>query len=223
MNPEEPSLFNHFEDVRKKGGGESGLSAVVFSGSTTNEGTLTTSLLVHRAIVESEVNDEDCNVTGLLMGQGNGILHLLEGPSDSIGRILRNLSQHEEFTKGVQTERIIYCVEDRPERIFPEWFSCTLQERKSSVEYVEAATANDTIFDLTVGIFEVGKILQTTPHEHVQMSKYADKLPGKNLIISCSKSDEFFELSEFVSLYTDPYNVSLESEQVWPLESLVSY
>jgi hypothetical protein len=222
MNSEEPTLLTHLEEVRRRATGKNDgiLSCVVYAGKTKSESDLVTSLLVHRTIVEEEVNEEDANVTGLLMGQGTSVLHLLEGPPHSILRILRKMSQHDDFSNGTQGGRIVYCVEDCPERIYPEWYSCSLQERKQALEEITPETVNDLMFDVSNSLFEVGKILQTTPHENVQMSQFGETLPAKNLIIGLAESDEFFKLSEFVEQYTDPYNVTLESDQVWPMTSI---
>ena len=146
-------------------------------------------------------------------------MHLLEGPSYSILRILRKLSEHDQFTKNVQIGKIIYNVEDRPERVYPEWYSCSLQERKANVEEITAENVNDIVHEVSNALFKVGKILQTTPHEDVEMKAHGDALPAKNLILDLSNSDEFFALREYVQYYSAPYNLSLERDQLWPLES----
>ena len=67
-------------------------------------------------MVEEEVSDE-CNITGILIGQGNTILHFLEGPSQSILRIMSILSKDPIQSKG----RVVYNVEDRPMRLYADW------------------------------------------------------------------------------------------------------
>lgn len=69
MNPEEPSLLAHLNEVRIKAIPEGGLSTVIFCGKVRSEAELMEALQVHRSIVEEEVNKEEVNVTGLLMGQ----------------------------------------------------------------------------------------------------------------------------------------------------------
>ena len=223
MNLNEPNLLTHFAEVTSKtskgNAKDSGLSCVVYAGKCAGEGDLATSLLVHRAIVEDEVNEEDCDVTGLLMGQGNSVLHLLEGPPFSILRILRKLSQHESFAAGKQTGKVIYSVEDRPERVYPEWYSCSLQERKANIEEITPESVNDIVTEVSNALFQVGTVLQTTPHEEVEMSSHAETLPAKNLILDLCASEEFFDLQEYVEYYTAPYNLSLERDQLWPMES----
>eukprot|EP01041_Mallomonas_annulata_P013741 gene13741-29223_t len=178
-------------------------------------------LFAHRKIVEDTVNHEQCNITGILMGQGNSILHLLEGPCYSVLHILDMLSTHPHFSElGIQTGRIVYNVEDRPQRLYPEWYSCTIQERKSQVEELTSENCIDIVHDLATGLLEVGKGLQTEAQEEVELNRYADHLPGKNLILALANSNDFFLLEEYVELYSESYHLELESDQTWPLDPL---
>ena len=121
MNVDEPSLLDHINQVRSAV--DDGVSTVIYCGKIKSESDSAAVLQAHRKIVEAEVNSEAANVTGILIGQGTSVLHLLEGPSDSVVRILANLSTSELFLDPMvqQTGRIVYCVEDRPMRFFPEW------------------------------------------------------------------------------------------------------
>lgn len=69
MNAEEPSLLSHLNEIRKCALHEGGISTIIFCGSVRSENDLQDALQVHRAIVEEEVNHEEVNITGILMGQ----------------------------------------------------------------------------------------------------------------------------------------------------------
>lgn len=69
MHSEEPSLLSHLTEVRAKSIPEGGLSTVIYCGKVRTENDLMNALQVHRSIVEEEVNKEQVNVTGILMGQ----------------------------------------------------------------------------------------------------------------------------------------------------------
>jgi len=151
-------------------------------------------------------------------------LHLLEGPCYSVLHILDQLAEHPHFSDaGLQMGRIIYCVEDRPQRLYPEWYSCTIQERKSPIEDVNSENSIDIVHDLANGLLAVGKGLQNEAQEEVELNRYAEHLPGKNLILALSNCTNFFELEEFVEMYSDAYHLELESELTWPLDPLVKY
>ncbi len=100
------------------------------------------------------------------MNQGNSLVHLLEGPSDAIIRVLCRLSEHEHFQDPfIQSGRIVYCVEDRPQRFFPEWFSCAIQERRSQTDDLTSDTCKDIVHDLASGLLHVGKELTESQRE----------------------------------------------------------
>ena len=69
MHAEEPSLLTHLNETRFKALSEGGLTTVIYCGKVRNENDLLSALQVHRSIVEQEVNKEQVNVTGILMGQ----------------------------------------------------------------------------------------------------------------------------------------------------------
>lgn len=74
MNPEEPSLLTHLNEVRRRALVDGGLTTVIFCGQVRSENDLYDALQVHRGIVEQEVNNEEVNITGILMGQVNNSL-----------------------------------------------------------------------------------------------------------------------------------------------------
>lgn len=71
-----------------------------------------------RQVVENEVSDVS-NLTGILLGQGNSLLHFLEGPSFVVLKILSVLAADKDQAIG----KIVYCVEDRPMRLYADWYT----------------------------------------------------------------------------------------------------
>lgn len=99
------------------------------------------------------------------------MLHLLEGPCLSVLHILSCLANSSHFAEhGMQAGRIISSMEDRPERYYPEWYSCTIQERRSNVEDVSGDTCKDVAFDLSKSLQDIGKGLQSAQGE-VELDK----------------------------------------------------
>lgn len=128
-------------------------------------------------IVEAEVRD-DCNVTGLLMSQGNSLIHMMEGPSQAVLNILTKLAIHNHFqstnsgSDPIQRGRIVYYVEDRPKRFFSEWYSCDIQERKTAIEDVTADTCKDVVHDMATKLLELGgKLSRDANHEEPELSR----------------------------------------------------
>ena len=169
----------------------------------------------------------------------------MEGPSFSVLRVLSRLAGHDDFISDVpiQSGTIVYSVEDRPKRYFPEWFSSTIQDKKSSIDEVTAENCKEIVYELANKLLEVGKGLVNESNE-LELSKYEYQLPGKSLILALAASPFFFTLEvyttvivllsyflyyripyiqDFTRFYYDPYHISLESEETWPLERLVEY
>jgi hypothetical protein len=69
MNPDEPSLLTHFNESRFKAHADGGLTTIIFCGKVRTEADMPAALELHRSIVEQEVNKEQVNVFGILMGQ----------------------------------------------------------------------------------------------------------------------------------------------------------
>lgn len=228
MNPEEPNLKSHFEDLRSSTGiPEGGLSSVIYCGRMRNEGDTTDTLGAHRDIVEAEVNSEGSNVTGLLIGQGTSVMHFIEGPSQAVLRILGKLRNHKQFMVGedgttMQEGRIVYSVEDCPKRNFPEWYSGVLPEKKSQVDDLNAESCAELVNGIAVGLFDMGERLKTAGDD-VDISTYADLLPGKAVILALCGSPLFFSLPDYSQAYVEPFHLDLESERSWPLERMIIY
>ena len=85
---------------------------------------------------------------------------------------MRSLSEHEHFRPGgIQAGRIVYNIEDRPNRCYPEWYSCVIQERRSQVEEVSAESCPDVVHEMSKGLFDVGKGLQGRRSREVELSQ----------------------------------------------------
>jgi hypothetical protein len=69
MNKEEPSLLSHLNEIRKICLPEGGISTIIICGQMNTESSSEMVLSLHRQIVEDEVNTEEVNITGLLVGQ----------------------------------------------------------------------------------------------------------------------------------------------------------
>lgn len=69
MNPEEVSLLDHLNEARLKSLPEGGLTTIIYCGKVRSEADLSAALSLHRSIVEHEVNQEQMNISGILMGQ----------------------------------------------------------------------------------------------------------------------------------------------------------
>jgi len=106
----------------------------------------------------------------------------------------------------MQSGSIVFNTEDRPRRFFPEWYSCVLHEQKTpGGEELTAENSEDMVYDMANKLLELGLKLQseTQVQEELELNRYSDKFPGKNLIVALSSSSDYFslEVSVFFLLF----------------------
>lgn len=99
------------------------------------------------------------------------MLHLIEAPCNSVLRILTQLSTHPQYISQGQSGRIIYSLEDKPQRCFPEWYSSVIQDIKSPVDDVNEETCLPVIHDLATKLLDVGIALQSEAHSDIEFQK----------------------------------------------------
>lgn len=218
----ETSLAAHLDAVVSKYTAEGGISTVLFAGKLRSEGDNHAVISVHKSIIDDEVrNNEGVVITGLLIAQGNSILHLLEGPSYSILRILSSLSRHEHFNSEnpVQSGRIVYNVEDRPRRYFHSWHSTIISEKKVSMDELNSESSKDIIHDMVINIIDnITKYVNECDEngELVNLNSF-DSLPGKNSVLAFANSTLFFSIREYVTIFADSYSFDPDSEKIYPM------
>lgn len=78
--------------------------------------------------------------------------------------------------------------------MYPEWYSCVIQERKSTTESMDSESCKDVVHTLASGLFQVGQGIKSEQKEDVEITRFTDDLPGKNLIILLATSPDFFTL-----------------------------
>ena len=75
-------------------------------------------------------------------------------------------------TAPLQTGRVIYCVEDRPQRLYPEWYSSTFPERKARSDDITADNCKDVVFEVSTKLLDVGgKISAEQQNDDPEISK----------------------------------------------------
>lgn len=101
-------------------------------------------------------------------------------------------------------------------------YAGTIEEKKSVVDEVSSETYLEVVHDLATNLLKVGKGLQTDEGD-IDLVRYQEHLPGKNLLLALSVSNLFFSVKEFHEFYGESYHMELASEQSWPLQPLVRF
>jgi hypothetical protein len=109
----------------------------------------------------------------------------MEGPSTSILRILNNLAGHRHFfDAGVQSGNIVFSIEDRPRRIFPEWYSGTISEKKVPAEDIRDENCTIVAFDMATKLLKIGNVMQMEGQEDLDFARYLSAV-NKSRVRSC--------------------------------------
>jgi hypothetical protein len=71
--------------------------------------------------------------------------------------VLYNLADHKHFLEpDYQSGSIIYNIEDRPKRFFPEWHTATIQEKKSQGEDITEENCTNIVYDMANRLLSIG-------------------------------------------------------------------
>lgn len=70
----------------------------------------------------------------------------------------------------------MYNIEDRPKRYFPEWYSCTIQERKSQSGEITDENCKDLVVEMADRLLEIGSSLQSEAQEDLDLSRYVCRI-----------------------------------------------
>ena len=71
--------------------------------------------------------------------------------------MLYNLAGHKHFLEpDYQSGSIIYNIEDRPKRFFPEWYTATIQEKKSQGEDITEENCTNIVYDMANRLLSIG-------------------------------------------------------------------
>jgi hypothetical protein len=62
-------------------------------------------------------------------------------------------------------------MEDVPQRMYPEWYSCIVPERKSPIDEVLPESANDVASDVLAAMGQVGRGLSSEAQGEVELGK----------------------------------------------------
>lgn len=105
------------------------------------------------------------------------MLHLIEGPSPSVLRILSNLAGHKHFFEGgIQGGNIVFTIEDRPRRLFPEWYSGIIPEKKTPADDIREDNCTTVAFDMATRLLNIGKTIQEENQDDLDFARYGEPI-----------------------------------------------
>ncbi|XP_053386548.1 testis-expressed protein 47-like isoform X3 [Mercenaria mercenaria] len=180
-------------------------------------------------------------ITGLLLVYLKHLVHVVETSSDMIVEVIRDVVKTQKDENGfIEQAKILIVSHDISTRLYQQWNFRTLDIQAARMESYESSEGADKIIiDLLSQLLKLGSKLAIIPkilpdgscflkeedliafkstldslHE-----KFPDLLPQQaHIHFLLEENDSTMILpEEYLEMYEKPFDVTLESEMVWPL------
>ncbi|XP_052820173.1 testis-expressed protein 47-like isoform X2 [Mya arenaria] len=166
-------------------------------------------------------------MTGLLLVYLKHIVHVLETSSDMITEVMKDI-MHEQRTEDgfLEDAKILIISHDIPSRLYQQWNFRTLDIQAARMESYESSEGADRIIlDMLGQLLKLGNKLAITPKVSFKTTldqlheKFPDLLPQQAHLHYLMEENDQVMISpdEYMSQRSRPFDITLESEMVWPL------
>lgn len=181
--------------------------------------------IYHRKIVEQLKALQNKEITGLLIILKNTVIHLLEGPSDTLTSLFRHFTGDPRHSLIFKQIKILSSSEDCSERYMTKWIDFLHESEAGSKVSLQASTIVDDASAMYENIVEAGKLLCKA--EFTQLStkdqrKVLSCLPTNELLLAFDSTNSAIPtLQDFLSIYDTPIDVTFEEDSIWPIQELI--
>lgn len=172
---------------------------------------------------------QDGDVTGFLLVYPMCYVHVIEGKTQQLMAILREVMTHSAELRLHET-RVISSTEDVPSRYFNAWYAAFVPSNSTAeaMDPLDAFGAVKSASDINAFLRKTGPQLQgpndgDTRRRLQAFESAFDDVPPQELVLSLAPTEDAPTVSEFLDIFDSPINVDLESEQVWPMPPPLKY
>eukprot|EP00201_Polytomella_parva_P016612 CAMPEP_0175067436 /NCGR_PEP_ID=MMETSP0052_2-20121109/17099_1 /TAXON_ID=51329 ORGANISM="Polytomella parva, Strain SAG 63-3" /NCGR_SAMPLE_ID=MMETSP0052_2 /ASSEMBLY_ACC=CAM_ASM_000194 /LENGTH=164 /DNA_ID=CAMNT_0016334321 /DNA_START=57 /DNA_END=551 /DNA_ORIENTATION=+ len=153
---------------------------------------------------------------------------VFEAKTTAILSIVKDLIANDTDIRLAET-RVVSFTEDVPDRIFKNFYAYV--SSNSNVEIMDAFEAMGAVkaaADLGKFFRRVGPLLRSPDDLETQqllatLESYIDEIPPLEVILSFCPTEDAPSLKEFLNIFTEPVNIDLESDRVWPMPPRLTY
>ncbi|XP_053386544.1 testis-expressed protein 47-like isoform X2 [Mercenaria mercenaria] len=166
-------------------------------------------------------------ITGLLLVYLKHLVHVVETSSDMIVEVIRDVVKTQKDENGfIEQAKILIVSHDISTRLYQQWNFRTLDIQAARMESYESSEGADKIIiDLLSQLLKLGSKLAIIPKIAFKSTldslheKFPDLLPQQaHIHFLLEENDSTMILpEEYLEMYEKPFDVTLESEMVWPL------
>lgn len=173
------------------------------------------------------IRENDAKVTGLMIGTGNYVVHLLESDTETLFKFI---SWNEKLMKQEIPPFTAFTIpvftEENPKSIFRFWSYTTTPPDSTGEEDPDEFLAEDISWSLYSILTEIGTKLgerytgdQSNSSEFTGAIKSifsSKKLLPKQEILSLLLTDSFPSIHDFIEIYITPIDIVFDNELIWP-------
>jgi hypothetical protein len=187
-------------------------------------------------VTKANAELEGVGLTGILFCLPAAIVHLIEGPSKELYKMLREVQttlstkrRHNPlFTRG----KVVVSTQDIPHRAFPRWGFKVMGGVRGEAKDREPEPAGTMVSEMYHNLLGLGKHFSAIDHTDASewqglldsmRSKHAELLPlgEEPAIILVAPDCATVEL--FLEIYDSPISITLDADLVWPAPAPLKY
>jgi len=194
------------EVAEKRAGGKRKLLSRVAIAASMPDGTPLDKVAAHfKGIFHNKAG----SINGACLVYHDHVASILEGPPTSIMYTLRELGKD----AGPMTDVSVVCsVEDCPDQCFSGW-------KCKSTSFSDPDLHMD---DLVYASYDIYSSLVNIGKKSIDIEESSD-VPSLEKIAAMCKHADISSIEDWLDMYDSPISVTLESENIWPLQPFVQY
>lgn len=187
-------------------------------------------------VAGSEATGSEEGLSGLLVCLPSAVVHLVEGPSKELYRMLREVQavlekkkrENPLFVRG----KVVVSTQDIPVRAFPRWGSKVMGGVRAEAKDREPEPAGTLVSEMYHNLLTLGKHFSAIEYQNDgewqkmldgMRSKHAELLPLGDEPAVIIVATDCADVSLFLEIYDSPISITLDADLVWPAPAPLKY
>jgi len=179
----------------------------------------------HEDFLNNSREPEDDQITGILIIYPTCCIHMLEASTKTILAFMT--LQQQEGADIFNQSSVISCTEDVPHLAFDFWEASFVNTPGPSgeVDACDEESLVNVASEVNLNLLKMGQHFSTMTSEGCSAALQSLKttwpdLPKPETIHSMILATDVPSVGDFLEIFNTPVNLDLESEKIWPVESL---
>ncbi|XP_041362431.1 testis-expressed protein 47-like [Gigantopelta aegis] len=226
-----PSLLEVIEDRNRTLNKKSQIHRLVYIAKLSNENFDRAEVGHHyeKYIKKLQEDFQSEPTTGLMLIYMKYIVHVVESSSETLLKMIKFLHQGVTSEHGFESvAKILIISHDIPYRIFQQWGFRTIDIEAHQMEaYEPPGSTEELVIDVLRQLLKMGSFLATQPKTSLKSAmdsiheRIPEHLPQQAAVHYLLAEDDPCMIlpKEFIDIYEKPFDVTLEGDRVWPIQT----